>query len=789
MFKCNRCSKSFKFSKALVYHLRLDHHIKDYGVFSCRHLNSHVDVVAPNLPLANLTESVENIYEDTQITISEHDTLNSAENDAITHIRKPTISDIKSNLKNDIKQYISKMYSNSLIPRNVIQIVIDETSSIFCQDKLRYLNDSEGLNEIEQLFDTYEHSFDGLETEYKRFKSFQNSGEYIAPKDFFIGHRIISKRRDSNVTLEPVSVYGKIIPLRKVLQKIFEKPNVLVTVREHIKNLRSSSTYCNFIQNPLWASKISKFHKKTVFPLFLFFDDYNVGNPLGSHSETNKLGAVYVTIPCIPHGLFTSLGNIFLFALFYSRDRKEFGNRSVFSSIIAELNYLQNEGVSITVDNKTETGQGQRVVLDMVSHLGQGYGITTDNFFTSIELADKLLQRNLTLCGTLRRNKPYIPSELLPARYKKDFSSMFAFMKDKTLVSYVPKRNSAVVLLSTEHRDDKISGADNDYKPDIILHYNKTKGAVDTTDKLAKEYTTQRKTNRWPMAIFFHLLDIAAINAYKLWIHANPEWKKGRLDKRRMFLLELGMHSMLGLTESFSANYRCRFCKMPKENSFNACIQNDSLLRTKECYDNDLRINNITETGNDVQNFHLTSNCSVDIMHDIFEGVCIYDITYLLSSLIFDLKLFILEILNSRIKSFNYGELESSNKPPLLTLDRLNSKINMSASEMLCFTRYLGVLIGDLVPTNLDILNIWITPREIIDIVTAPSLQFSEGTRLKIIIEEHVSLIVKYCKKLRPKHHHLIHYGMVFDNVGPLIHLWCMRAEQKHRESKLTSYV
>ncbi|KAB0790110.1 hypothetical protein PPYR_15577 [Photinus pyralis] len=207
----------------------------------------------------------------------------------------------------------------------------------------------------------------------------------------------------------------------------------------------------------------------------------------------------------------------------------------------AFLGLLINFGaVHGKIGNKPEKGQGQRVVLDMVSHLGQGYGITTDNFFTSIELADKLLQRNLTLCGTLRRNKPYIPSELLPARYKKDFSSMFAFMKDKTLVSYVPKRNSAVVLLSTEHRDDKISGADNDYKPDIILHYNKTKGAVDTTDKLAKEYTTQRKTNRWPMAIFFHLLDIAAINAYKLWIHANPEWKKGRLDKRRMFLLELG---------------------------------------------------------------------------------------------------------------------------------------------------------------------------------------------------------------------------------------------------------
>lgn len=190
--------------------------------------------------------------------------------------------------------------------------------------------------------------------------------------------------------------------------------------------------------------------------------------------------------------------------------------------------------------DRPEKGQGQRVVLDMVSHLGQGYGITTDNFFTSLELADKLLEKNITLCGTLRRNKPYIPKELLPAKYKKDLSSMFAFTKNKTLVSYVPKKNSAVILLSTEHTDDKVSDSEHDYKPDIIMHYNKTKGAVDTTDKLAKEYTTQRKSNRWPMAIFYHMLDIAAINSYKLWIHKNPEWEKNRLDKRRMFLLELG---------------------------------------------------------------------------------------------------------------------------------------------------------------------------------------------------------------------------------------------------------
>lgn len=196
--------------------------------------------------------------------------------------------------------------------------------------------------------------------------------------------------------------------------------------------------------------------------------------------------------------------------------------------------YLGKEG------NRPEKGQGQRVVLDMVSHLSQGHGITTDNFFTSLDLADKLLERNLSLCGTLRRNKTFIPKELLPAPYKKEFSSMFGFMKNKTMVSYVPKKNNAVLLLSTEHSDDKTAKEIENYKPDIILHYNKTKGAVDTSDKLAKEYTTQRKTNRWPMAMFYHLLDIGGINAYKLWMEKYPNWGNGRLDSRRFFLLDLG---------------------------------------------------------------------------------------------------------------------------------------------------------------------------------------------------------------------------------------------------------
>jgi len=35
-----------------------------------------------------------------------------------------------------------------------------------------------------------------------------------------------------------------------------------------------------------------------VLLLFVYFDDVEINNPLGSHSS--KLGAVYVTLPCLP---------------------------------------------------------------------------------------------------------------------------------------------------------------------------------------------------------------------------------------------------------------------------------------------------------------------------------------------------------------------------------------------------------------------------------------------------------------------------------------------------------
>ncbi|XP_050511096.1 uncharacterized protein LOC126887512, partial [Diabrotica virgifera virgifera] len=78
----------------------------------------------------------------------------------------------------------------------------------------------------------------------------------------------------------------------------------------------------------------------------------------------------------------------------------------IWALVHATITYAANLQIYTGKDgNKPEKDQGKRVVLDLVSFLKTGYGITTDNFFTSVPLAKQLLDRQITLCGTLRKNK------------------------------------------------------------------------------------------------------------------------------------------------------------------------------------------------------------------------------------------------------------------------------------------------------------------------------------------------------------------------------------------------
>ena len=184
---------------------------------------------------------------------------------------------------------------------------------------------------------------------------------------------------------------------------------------------------------------------------------------------------------------------------------------------------------------------GTHVVMQLTAELyGSGRNITCDNFFTNVKLADELYKKKLTILGTMRQNLRDVPSEFRPNKGRDVGSSLFGFDENKTIVSYMTKRNKAVVLLSTMHRDDALNAQNN--KPDIIIDYNNTKYGVDVVDQLCHKYSTKRATRRWPLCVFYGLLDIAGINAMVVFCNVvQGHIRTTRQSRRRLFLEELAM--------------------------------------------------------------------------------------------------------------------------------------------------------------------------------------------------------------------------------------------------------
>lgn len=140
--------------------------------------------------------------------------------------------------------------------------------------------------------------------------------------------------------------------MRQVLQKFLELPDAFNAITCYINSLNESDSVTNFIQSKLWRHKKESFgNDEIVLPLFIYYDDWEVNNPLGSHCAS--LGGVYCYIPCLPPECVSRLENFFLFLLFKSQDRKEFGNKETFAPLIEELNFLEHVGIIITVNGNT----------------------------------------------------------------------------------------------------------------------------------------------------------------------------------------------------------------------------------------------------------------------------------------------------------------------------------------------------------------------------------------------------------------------------------------------------
>ncbi|OXA43044.1 hypothetical protein Fcan01_21940 [Folsomia candida] len=131
-------------------------------------------------------------------------------------------------------------------------------------------------------------------------------------------------------------------------------------------------------------------------------------------------------------------------------------------------------------------------------------------------------------------------------------------------------------------------------------------------------------------------------------------------------------------------------------------------IRSRPDYEQHLRQNKFGVQSecalNELQYFDFLNSPSVDIMHDLLEGVVPFEIKIVLQKLI-SLGCFSLEIVNQRLMAHNYGYLESKNRPNPIRLDSTGHKIGQKAAQAWCLIRHLPVILADLIVSEEGIIE------------------------------------------------------------------------------------
>uniref|UniRef100_A0A1Y1LLJ8 C2H2-type domain-containing protein n=1 Tax=Photinus pyralis TaxID=7054 RepID=A0A1Y1LLJ8_PHOPY len=630
MIVCKQCHGKYKSLAAFITHYEIFHKnvksilcgISDcYREFnSCKSFRKHFSRVHRDFsveePLNNQSPNTERSHSLSNDVVSAViDSLSSnSESDNIC-----AFSYREMILKNT-SYFVSKLYGDRVLARNKVIRIINDVHSLLksfvniIKQNLTFLGIVGNEQKITNLLNEVDNCLSTFSTEYRCVKYFKNEKLFVEPKKHLVGTKICRKKHFGKITLKSINHCVRYISMVETMALFFQLPGVLQKTKAHVNALlNEQNLFCNYIQGPHWKEKLIVHDDNCmVLPLFLYFDEFETGNPLGSHSGCNKLGGIYYSIPCLPTDIQSNLSNIFVAMLFKTTDLKLFGKKVILKCIIDELNSLSTHGIVIN---------GEKIKFQLALLLG-------DN---------------------------------------------------------------------------------------------------------------------------------------------------------------LGQNTMLGLVESFTSHYCCRLCKSPKLARDRQCKEDLESIRTVDNYFND---SSNYEYGvkemcvwHSVKNFHLASNFSVDIMHDVLEGVCVYDIVLILRKCL-EAKLFSLETLNYRIKCFNFG-FESNVPPPIKMMHLNDNHLRMSAAEMLCFTRYLGVIIGDLVPKGFGVWKLYRSLRKLIDYLTSKKLQINCAAIIANIVEEHNQLYLEFSKShLKFKYHILTHYPRVFKHCGPFPFYSSIRFEAKHKNLK-----
>ncbi|KAL6433497.1 hypothetical protein ACFW04_006540 [Cataglyphis niger] len=158
-------------------------------------------------------------------------------------------------------------------------------------------------------------------------------------------------------------------------------------------------------------------------------------------------------------------------------------------------------------DKTAETVSSEIVMTLCKNILGKGHTVCTDNWYTSVDLAEELIANNTHLVGTLRKNRRGNSVEVVSKKLKR--GELIARENKSGITNLKWKDKRDVLMLSMKHSAEMATVHKKFYsceKPKMIVDYNLGKSSVDLLNQMIAYSSPLRKTLKWYRKLAIELL-------------------------------------------------------------------------------------------------------------------------------------------------------------------------------------------------------------------------------------------------------------------------------------------
>ena len=368
--QCNvsDCSDKFSNTYSLLRHLKINHKIPEK-------INSSENLVSSVNDCSQITNTTMNDDEidEKLIDISDENPQNPTISESVEEPANITVKDFANAILRYALLFITKLYAFNNLSRKFVNEIIMSMCNMYLTDCINLLQKKfANVVDLYTATEIIRKGFDKFKTEHLTFKFLQNIDCYFPPKMIiirsFLKYKKVKRTKRLLVTKNSLSI----IPIKSVIKKFLELPNVFSTIVENIEKIKSNSLIDSVIKGDFWKSVTANLNDKIIFPLILYFDDVEINNPLGSHKTIKKIGACYMSIPVIPAKYASKLENIFLFQLHSYENHKMLGNHKIFNKIIDELVELETKGITVKIN-----GEEKQVFFVLPFIVGDNLGLNT----------------------------------------------------------------------------------------------------------------------------------------------------------------------------------------------------------------------------------------------------------------------------------------------------------------------------------------------------------------------------------------------------------------------------